>query len=149
MTFAQWDQVIQAGRVEQLSTMPHIHWGFRAVGLERNIHLGRLDCDNARRRETFCFGSAAGASLREEMNVPTDFASRSLPHWTTYAWGLALVGLATLFNLIAWTPAAGQDTHYFALILAVLLNALIGGVGPGLFSVALAVLSAAYFSLTP
>jgi PAS domain S-box-containing protein len=83
------------------------------------------------------------------MNVPTDLSSRSRPHWTTYAWGFALVGLATLFNLIAWTPAAGQDTHYFALIVAVLLSALIGGVGPGLFSVALAALSAAYFSLAP
>jgi len=84
-----------------------------------------------------------------KMNVPTDLSGRSWPHWTTYACGFALVGLATLFNFIAWTPAAGQDTHYFALIVAVLLSALIGGVGPGLFSVALAALSAAYFSLAP
>ncbi len=83
------------------------------------------------------------------MNVPTDLSSGSRPYWTTYAAGFALVGLATLFNLIAWTPAAGQDTHYFALIVAVLLSALIGDLGPGLFSVALAVVSAAYFSLAP
>ena len=83
------------------------------------------------------------------MNVPTGLSSGSWPYWTTYACGFALVGLATLFNVIAWAPAAGQDTHYFALIVAVLLSALIGDLGPGLFSVALAVLSAAYFSLAP
>jgi len=87
--------------------------------------------------------------LCEEMNIPADLSNRSRPHWTAYAWGFALVGLATLFNLIAWAPAAGQDTHYFALVVAVLLSALIGDVGPGLFAAALAVVSAAYFSLTP
>ena len=78
-----------------------------------------------------------------------DFTNKPRPHWKPYAAAFALVGLATFFNLIAWTPAAGQDTHYFAMIVVVLLSALIGDVGPGLFAVVLALFSAAYFSLTP
>ena len=62
---------------------------------------------------------------------------------------MGLVGIATLVNLLAWPSGSDQDGHYFALVAAVLLSALYGGLGPGLFATAVAGLSSAYFTLSP
>ena len=45
---------------------------------------------------------------------------------------LGLVAIATLLNLLAWPSGSDQDGHYFALVAAVLISALYGGLGPGL-----------------
>ena len=60
-----------------------------------------------------------------------------------------LVTMATLVNLIAWPRGSDQDGHYFALVTAVFISALYGGLGPGLIATVLATLSSAYFTLLP
>ncbi len=60
-----------------------------------------------------------------------------------------LVAVATIVNLIAWPNGSDQDGHYFALMAAVLISALYGGLGPGLFATAAAGFSSAYFALAP
>jgi K+-sensing histidine kinase KdpD len=62
---------------------------------------------------------------------------------------VGLVTIATLVNLLAWPSGSDQDGHYFALVTAVLISALYGGFGPGLFATALATLSSSYFALSP
>src|SRR5262245_55983621 len=66
-----------------------------------------------------------------------------------YGVAIALVAAATLVNLLAWPTGSDQDGHYFALVAAVLLSSLYGGLGPGLFATAIGGLSSAYFSLVP
>jgi len=63
--------------------------------------------------------------------------------------GAALVVAATLINLLAWPSGSNEDGHYFALVVAVLVSGLYGGLGPGLFATALAGLSSSYFTLLP
>jgi K+-sensing histidine kinase KdpD len=60
-----------------------------------------------------------------------------------------LVAIATLLNLLVWPRGSNEDGHYFALVAAVLLSALHGGLGLGLFATALAGLSSSYFALSP
>jgi PAS domain-containing protein len=83
---------------------------------------------------------------------------RTLPSWLkqeggyrTRDFGVAtgLVAVATLINLLAWPHGSSQDGHYFALVAAVLLSALAGGLAVGLFATALAGLSSSYFVLAP
>ena len=62
---------------------------------------------------------------------------------------IGMVAIATLVNLLAWPQGSDQDAHYFALVAAVLISALYGGLGPGLFATALATLSSSYFTLLP
>ena len=62
---------------------------------------------------------------------------------------VGLVAIATLLNLLAWPSGSDQDGHYFALMAAVLISALYGGLGPGLVATALAGLSSSYFALSP
>jgi K+-sensing histidine kinase KdpD len=83
----------------------------------------------------------------------------TLRHWVLHicgtgrsvSFGVAGVSItiATLVNLITWPRGSDQDGHYFALITAVLISALYGGIGPGLMATALAGLSSAYFTLSP
>ena len=54
-----------------------------------------------------------------------------------------------MVNLLAWPKGSDQDGHYFALVAAVLMSALSGGLGPGLFATAVGGLSSAYFTLSP
>jgi len=66
---------------------------------------------------------------------------------------IALVAIGTLVNLLAWPsgwPAGSdEDGHYFFLVVAVLISALYGGLGPGLLATTLAALSTSYFTLAP
>ena len=62
---------------------------------------------------------------------------------------IGVVAIATLANLLAWPRGSDQDGHYFALVTAVLISALYGGLGPGLVATALAALSSSYFTLSP
>ena len=62
---------------------------------------------------------------------------------------LGSVAIATLVNLLVWPKGANSDGHYFALMTAVLITALYGGLGPGLEATALAGLSSAFFTLSP
>ncbi len=62
---------------------------------------------------------------------------------------LGFVSIATVVNLLAWPGGSAQDGHYFALVTAVLISALYGGLRPGLFATAVAGLSSAYFTLAP
>ena len=62
---------------------------------------------------------------------------------------VGLVAIATLVNLLAWPRGSEQDGHYFALMAAVLISALYGGLGPGLVATVLASLSSSYFTLAP
>ena len=62
---------------------------------------------------------------------------------------VGLVAVATLVNLLSWPGGSDQDGHYFALMVAVLISALYGGLGPGMVAMALASLSSSYFILSP
>jgi len=62
---------------------------------------------------------------------------------------MGLVAIATLVNLVAWPSGSSQDGHYFALMAAVLVSALYGGLAAGLFATALAGFSSSYFTLAP
>ena len=62
---------------------------------------------------------------------------------------VALVATATLLNFLAWPSGSDQDGHYFALMAAVLISALYGGIGPGLMATVLGGLSSSYFILSP
>ena len=66
-----------------------------------------------------------------------------------YGAAVGLVAIATMLNLLAWPRGSSQDGHYFALMAAVLLSALYGGLGPGLVATALGGLSSSYFLLAP
>jgi len=66
-----------------------------------------------------------------------------------YAVAFGLVALATLVNLLAWPRGSDQDGHYFALVTAVIISALRGGIVPGLVATAMASLSSSYFTLSP
>ena len=66
-----------------------------------------------------------------------------------YGVAVGLVAVATMLNLLAWPRGSNQDGHYFALMAAVLLSALYGGLGPGLVATALGGLSSSYFLLAP
>lgn len=67
----------------------------------------------------------------------------------SYGVAVGLVTIATLFNLLSWPGGSDQDGHYFALMVAVLISALYGGLGPGMVAMALASLSSSYFTLSP
>jgi K+-sensing histidine kinase KdpD len=67
----------------------------------------------------------------------------------SFGMAVGLVTVATLVNLLAWPRGSNQDGHYFALITAVLISALYGGLGPGLVATALAAFSSTYFTLLP
>jgi K+-sensing histidine kinase KdpD len=60
-----------------------------------------------------------------------------------------LVAIATIVNLVAWPTGSDQDGHYFALMAAVLMSALYGGLAPGLLATAAASFSSAFFVLSP
>ena len=65
--------------------------------------------------------------------------------------GIAIgsVATATLLNLLAWPSGSDQDGHYFALMAAVLIASLYGGLLPGLVATVFAGLSSSYFTLSP
>jgi len=66
-----------------------------------------------------------------------------------YGVAVVLVAIATMLNLLAWPNGSNEDGHYFALMAAVLLSALYGGLGPGLVATALGGLSSSFFLLAP
>jgi len=66
-----------------------------------------------------------------------------------YGVAVGLVAIATMLNLLAWPNGSNQDGHYFALMAAVLLSALYGGLGPGLVATALGGLSSSFLLLAP
>jgi K+-sensing histidine kinase KdpD len=70
-------------------------------------------------------------------------------HALGFAVAVGLVVIATLLNLLAWPSGSNQDGHYFALMTAILISALYGGLGPGLLATALATVSSSYFILLP
>jgi len=83
----------------------------------------------------------------------------TLPSWVrqilsggravSFVVAVGLVTVATLVNLLSWPRGSDQDGHYFALMVAVLISALYGGLGPGMVATALASLSSSYFTLSP
>lgn len=87
--------------------------------------------------------------MNVSVEYPGGLTSRFRPRWPRYGAALAAVLIATAFNLISWPQEASDDTHYFALIAAVLFSAFFGGLGPALFASVLGVLSSAYFQLEP
>jgi PAS domain S-box-containing protein len=66
-------------------------------------------------------------------------------------YGVALVATALASLLYFWSGPAevGSDIHYFGFVMAVLLSALVGGMGPGLLATCLAALASAYLLLPP
>jgi len=67
----------------------------------------------------------------------------------SFSVAIGVVAIATLINLLAWPSGSDQDGHYFALVAAILISSLYGGLGPGLVATALAGLSSSYFILSP
>jgi K+-sensing histidine kinase KdpD len=82
---------------------------------------------------------------------------KALPNWfkqddgggRDFGVAAGLVSIASVINFLAWPSGSDQDGHYFALVAAVLMSALYGGLGPGLFATVVAGLSSAFFTLLP
>jgi PAS domain S-box-containing protein len=70
---------------------------------------------------------------------------------STARYGLALVAtaLASLLYFLSGPVELGSDIHYFGFILAVLVAAILGGMGPGLLATALSAFASAYLLLPP
>ena len=66
-----------------------------------------------------------------------------------YGISLAATALASLLYLLAGPPEVNSDVRYFGFILAVLVAALFGGLGPGLLATALSACASAYLLLQP
>ncbi len=96
---------------------------------------------------------AGGPSLRY-IDMKT---LKALPNWfkqddgggRDFGVAAGLVSIASVINFLAWPSGSDQDGHYFALVAAVLMSALYGGLGPGLFATVVAGLSSAFFTLLP
>jgi len=66
-----------------------------------------------------------------------------------YAVALLATGLASLLYFWSGPAEVDSDIHYFGFVLAVLVAALVGGMGPGLLATGLSVLVSAYLLLPP
>jgi PAS domain S-box-containing protein len=66
-----------------------------------------------------------------------------------YGVAAAVTALACLPYLAAGPPDVGSDLKYFGFTLAVLISAILGGLGPGLLSTGLAAFVSAYLLLPP
>ncbi len=66
-------------------------------------------------------------------------------------YGVSLIATTVASLLYFWSGPVevGSDIHYFGFVLAVLLSALTGGMGPGLLATGLAGLASAYLLLPP
>jgi len=66
-----------------------------------------------------------------------------------YGLSLAATALASLLYFLAGPPEVDSDVRYFGFVLAVLVAALLGGLGPGLLATGLSACASAYLLLQP
>jgi PAS domain S-box-containing protein len=69
--------------------------------------------------------------------------------WTRYGLALAATEIASLLYFFAGPNYADADIRYFGFLLAVVVSALLGGLGPGLLATGFAALGSAYLFLPP
>jgi PAS domain S-box-containing protein len=69
--------------------------------------------------------------------------------WTRYGLALAATEIASLLYFFAGPDYADSDIRYFGFLLAVVVSALLGGLGPGLLATGFATLGSAYLFLPP
>jgi PAS domain S-box-containing protein len=75
------------------------------------------------------------------------FRLRSLS--ARYGLSLAVTALASLLYFVAGPPVLDSDVRYFGFVLAVLVAALLAGLGPGLLATVLSACASAYLLLQP
>ena len=66
-----------------------------------------------------------------------------------YGLSLAVTALASLLYFLAGPPEVDSDVRYFGFVLAVLVAALLGGLGPGLLATGISACASAYLLLQP
>ena len=66
-----------------------------------------------------------------------------------YGFSLAVTAMASLLYFLAGPPVMDSDVRYFGFVLAVLVAALLAGLGPGLLATALSACASAYLLLRP
>ena len=66
-----------------------------------------------------------------------------------YGVAIGATALASLLYFVSGPVEVDSDLHYFGFVLAVLVSALIGGIGPGLLATCLSALASAYLLLPP
>ena len=81
--------------------------------------------------------------------VPENFMARLSSSAARYTVALLATGLASLLHVWSGPLEVDSDVHYFGFVLAVLVTALFGGMGPGLLATGLSVLVSAYLLLPP
>jgi PAS domain S-box-containing protein len=69
--------------------------------------------------------------------------------WTRYGLALAATEIASLLYFIVGPDYADSDVRYFGFLLAVVVSAILGGLGPGLLATGFAALGSAYLFLPP
>src|SRR5438552_523760 len=69
--------------------------------------------------------------------------------WGRYGGAVVLTFVASLVYLLAGPPDVNSDLRYFGFALAVVISAILGGLGPGLLATGLAGLISAYLLLPP
>jgi len=132
---------LRTTRKESLGT--HQHHSFGA---------GRWPCDlHSDERAVSLVGEQIRLTRMMILTTLRNWAEQTHRGYRGLDFGVAvgLVAVATLLNLLAWPSGSNQDGHYFALVAAVLISALYGGLGPGLVATALSALSSSYFTLSP
>lgn len=69
--------------------------------------------------------------------------------WTRYGLALAATEIASLLYFFVGTDYADANIRYFGFLLAVVVSAILGGVGPGLLATGFAALGSTYLFLPP